>query len=121
MSDLETSNVSTQPVLQFLYKYHILLCTICPKNTCIPSKGISAHLRKYHKDQFTSEQQKKIAKKASKHPVLALRSILTPCREDGPIPGLHVRDGWECTRCDYVCGSEKHIEKHHVQKTYGWV
>ena len=122
MSNLETSNVPpTQPVLQFLRKYRVLLCTACPKSTCIPPKGITAHLREYHKDQFTSEQRKKIAKEASKHPVLAPRSIPTPCREDGPVPSLYVYDGWECTRCDYVCGSEKHMEKHHARKTHGWV
>ena len=122
MSNLETSNIPpTQPVLQFLHKYRVLLCTACPKSTCIPPKGITAHLREYHKDQFTTEQRQKIAKEASKHPVLAPRSIPTPCREDGPVPSLYVRDGWECTRCDYVCGSEKHMEKHHARKTHGWV
>jgi Orsellinic acid/F9775 biosynthesis cluster protein D len=110
-----------QPVIQFLCKQRVLLCTACPKTTCIPLKGIGGHLRKHHKDQFTREQRTKLAKEARKYPALAPRSIPTPHREDGPIPGLHVRDGWECTLCDYVCVSVTNMEKEHARKTHGWV
>jgi Orsellinic acid/F9775 biosynthesis cluster protein D len=97
MSDSETSNVPMQPVIQFLLKHHVLLCTACPKSTCIPPNGLTVHLRKHHKDQFTCEQRKKLTDEARKHPSLAPQNVLIPRREDGPVPGLHIHAGWECT------------------------
>jgi len=121
MSGSEASTVPMHPVIQFLDKHRVLLCTACSKPTCIPPKGVGRHFKKYYKDQFTCEQRTKSAKEASKHPALAPKSIPIPRREDGPVPGLHVRDGWECMRCHYVCGSEDAMESGHAWKKHGWV
>ena len=46
MSDHDTAPVPTQPVIQFLHSHRVLLCTACPKTTCIPPNAIAGHL--YH-------------------------------------------------------------------------
>src|SRR5579859_2594854 len=121
MSDPGTSVVPMQPVIQFLCCHRVLLCTACPKTSCIPPKGVLTHLRNYHKNQFTCEQRKKLAKEARKHSALTPRDVITPRREDGAVPGLHVHDGWECTQCHYVCASETTMEKNHARRKHEWV
>jgi hypothetical protein len=102
MSDPGTiSTVPVQPVIQFLRPHRVLLLHRCPKSTCIP-RGIGGHLLRHHRDQFTPDQRTKLANEARKHPALAPQSLLKPRREDGPVTGLYVHDGWECKLCCYV-------------------
>src|SRR5277367_3369980 len=67
------------------------------------------------------KQREKLVNEASKYPTLAPRGVLIPYREDGPVPGLAVHDGWECTRCPYVCRSDDNMEKEHARKQHGWM
>jgi Orsellinic acid/F9775 biosynthesis cluster protein D len=121
MSTPTTSSlVPMEPVIKFLPSYRVLLCTACSKSTCIPSNGIIIHLRNFHKDQFTRKQRTQLANEARRHPALPPQSVELPHREDGPVPGLHIHDGWECTQCQYVCGSENTMKKH-VRTKHGWV
>jgi hypothetical protein len=119
MSDPSTSDVPMQPVIQFLRPHRVLLCNACPKTTCIPPMGVVGHLRKYHKGQYTREQRIKLAKEARQHPALPVKNVQTPRRQDGPVPGLHVSDGWECMLCPYVCASETTMEKNHARIQQG--
>lgn len=121
MSEQELHSIEWESVIKYLPKYHVLLCTACPKSTCVPPKGITTHLREFHKEQFTKAQRTKLAKDAREHPALPPRSVAIPPREKGPVPGLYVRHGFQCNRCNYVCGSEKTMHKKHCRKKHGWV
>ena len=121
MSEKEIPSIELESVIKYLPKYRVLLCTACPKSTCIPPKGITTHLREFHKEQFTKAQRTKLAKDAREHRALPPRSVAIPPREKGPVPGLYVRHGFQCNKCDYVCGSEKTMHKKHCRKKHGWV
>ena len=91
------------------------------KNHLYSSKRHHGAPREFHSGQFTREQRTKLAKEARKHPALAPQSVISPHRGDGPVPDLHIRDGWECIRCHYVCGSEKTMKEKHARRKHGWV
>jgi len=121
MSAQGTTPIAMESVIQYLPQHRVLLCTACPKPTCVPPKGITVHLRKFHKEQFTPDQRIKLAKDARAHPVLPPCSVVTPRREDGPVAGLYIQDGFECNVCHYVCGSERTMDKKHCRRKHGWV
>jgi Orsellinic acid/F9775 biosynthesis cluster protein D len=121
MSVESTCITTMEPVIQYLPQYRVLLCTACPKTTCIPPKGIATHLRTFHKHMFTCEQRTRLATDARKYPAVSPRMVVTPRRDEGSVPGLYVQDGFECTVCNYVCGSEEYMRDKHCRPRHGWV
>ena len=110
----------TVNILQFLSAYGVLLCTICKEPHCIPLRGVEQHLRDFHKDTLTKKHRAELVKYAHslKEQLVNPKDVVTPPKENGPVPGLYKINGWKCLICQKLLGTEDSIQMH--CRPHGW-
>jgi hypothetical protein len=107
-------------ILKYLPRHQVLLCTACPESYCLPPNSIATHLRNFHNTILSKKQRAAIVKYSKTVTLKDPEDIEIPHREQGPVPGLHLVEGFECLECGYVCASLDTMSEGHCRPTHGW-
>jgi len=90
-------------ILKYLPMHEVLLCTACLESYCLPPNSVAIHLLKFHSEILSKKQRVAIVKYSKSIILKNPEKIKIPPREQGPIPGLHIAEEFECLECRYVC------------------
>jgi hypothetical protein len=107
-------------ILKYLSKYNVLLCTACPESYCLPPGSVATHLRTLHRTILSKKQRATIVKYSDSLFIEDPKNIEVPPREQGPVPGLHLVEGFECLKCGYACPAENTMLEKHCRPKHGW-
>jgi len=109
-------------ILRHLPDYGILVCTLCQNNHAVPLEGMGKHFRELHSESISKKQRRELVKYANTFkavladPNTVKRTI--PAFENGPIDGLHIIAGFQCTTCKKLSPELSSMQIH--CRIHGW-